>query len=223
MTFYLLSRAFPTYAKKRKMRMSLVDLDHFIAQIGVSAELKEWMKKHRRIDLAGNDFIKELTAEDILDVPEFLSAYKSQNGAALHAVIPEPKYKSGDEQKNPEKYKHQREQYHQALVHYIQANLDSLAGTRCRTEGDRIQIRIGCAYKLNSSGITNSEPCNLRKPISGGHAPTDLNGRAFERASRPDSTGFPISILPRWQATFGCTGTSDNRCAGENRHVNCQI
>jgi hypothetical protein len=128
MTFYLLSRSLSDIRNEVENADAPVDLDHFIAQLSVSAELKEWMKKHRRVDLAGSDFIKELAAEDILDVPEFLTAYKIQNGAALHAVIPEPKFKSGDEQKNPEKYKLQREQYHQALVHYIQANLDSLQG-----------------------------------------------------------------------------------------------
>jgi hypothetical protein len=128
MTFYLLSRSLSDIRNEIENADVTVDLDHFIAQLSVSAELKEWMKKHRRVDLAGSDFTKELTAQDILDVPEFLTAYKIQNGAALHAVFPEPKYKNGDEQKNPEKYKLQREQYHQALLHYIQANMDSLQG-----------------------------------------------------------------------------------------------
>jgi hypothetical protein len=128
MTFYLLSRSLSDIRKEVENADGPVDLDHFIAQLDLSAELKVWMKKHRRVDLAGNDFIKELTADDIIEVPEFLSAYKEQNGAALHAVIPEPKYKNGDEQKNPEKYKLRREQYRQALRRYIQANLDSLQG-----------------------------------------------------------------------------------------------
>ena len=128
MTFYLLSRSLSDIRREVENANALVDFDHFIAQLGVSAEMKEWMKKHHRVDLAGEDFTKELTAADIVDVPEFLAAYKLQNGAALHAVIPEPKYKNGDERKNPEKYKLQKEQYHQALLHYVQANLDSLQG-----------------------------------------------------------------------------------------------
>ena len=128
MTFYLLSRSLSDIRKEVENTEGLVDLDHFITRLEVSAELKEWMKKHRRIDLAGSDFIKDLMPDDVVSVPEFLTAYSSQNGAALHAVIPEPKYKKGDEQKNPEKYKLQREQYRQALRHYIEANLDSLQG-----------------------------------------------------------------------------------------------
>ena len=126
MTFYLLSRSLSDIRKEIENAEGVADLDHFVAQLDVSLELKEWMKKHHRVDLAGRDFTKELSADDIIDVPEFLSAYKDQNGAALHAVLPEPKYKAGDEQKNPEKYKLHQEQYRQSLRRYIQANLDSL-------------------------------------------------------------------------------------------------
>jgi hypothetical protein len=128
MTFYLLSRSLSNIRKEVENTDGLLDLDHFIAQLGVSAQLKEWMKTHRRVDLAGSDFIKQLTADDIIDVPEFLSAYKEQNGAALHAIIPEPKGKKDEEQKNPEKYKLHREQYRQALRNYVQQNLDTLQG-----------------------------------------------------------------------------------------------
>jgi len=128
MTFYLLSRSLSDIRKDVETSDGVVDLDHFIAQLGVSPQLKQWMKDHHRIDLAGSDFTRELTPDDIIDVPEFLSAYTEQNGAAIHAVIPEPKYKKGEEQKDPEKYKLHREQYRQALRRYIQANADSLQG-----------------------------------------------------------------------------------------------
>jgi len=128
MAFYLLSRSLSDIRKEMENAEGVVDLNQFISQLDVSSDLKEWMKKHHRVDLAGSDFIKELAADDIIDVPEFLTAYTEQNGAALHAVIPEPKYKKDEEQKNPEKYKLHREQYRQALRHYIQANLDSLQG-----------------------------------------------------------------------------------------------
>jgi hypothetical protein len=128
MNFYLLSKSLSDIRKEVENTEGIVDLDEFISKLSVSAELKEWMKKHRRVDLAGDDFVKEITAEDILDVPEFLKAYTDQNGAALHAVIPEPKYKKGEQEKNPEKYRLHKKQYRQALRRYIEANLDSLQG-----------------------------------------------------------------------------------------------
>lgn len=128
MTFYLLSRSLSDIRKEVATADSMVDLDHFVAQLDVSVELKDWMTRHRRVDLAGTDFTKQVSPDDVVGVPEFLTAYASQNGAALHAVIPEPKYKKGEEQKNPDKYKQDREQYRQALRRYIQANMDSLEG-----------------------------------------------------------------------------------------------
>jgi hypothetical protein len=128
MTFYLLSRSLSDIRKEVATTDGMVDLDHFVAQLDVSAELKDWISRHRRVDLAGTDFTKEVSPDDVVKVPEFLTAYTSQNGAALHAVIPEPKYKKGEEQKNPEKYRQDREQYRQALRHYIQANMDSIEG-----------------------------------------------------------------------------------------------
>ena len=128
MNFYLLSKSLSDIRKEVESADGIVDLDQFISKLNVSAELREWMKKHHRVDLAGSDFTKELTADDIIDVPEFLSAYTEQNGAALHAVIPEPKYKKGEQEKNPEKYKLHQEQYREALRRYLEANLDSLQG-----------------------------------------------------------------------------------------------
>lgn len=128
MTFYLLSKSVAEIRKQVESAEPPIDLEHFIAQLSVSAELKAWMSKHQRVDLAGNDFVKELTADDIIAVPEFSSAYSDQNGAAVHAGVPEPKFKPGEEQKDPEKYKRQQEQYRQALLRYIRAHPDLMQG-----------------------------------------------------------------------------------------------
>jgi hypothetical protein len=128
MTFYLLSKSLSDIRKEIGSTEDLTDLDHFVEQLDVSAELKSWIKKHRRIDLVGSAFTKELTADDVVGVPEFLNAYMNQNGAALHAAIPAPKYKKGEEQKEPEKYKREQEEYRQALRRFIQINGDSIDG-----------------------------------------------------------------------------------------------
>ena len=130
MTFYLLSKSLSDIRKEAEAAEPFTDLDHFIAQLGVSPELKIWMTKHHQVDLAGVDFVKELTPDDVINVPEFLSAYNDQNGAAVHAGVPEPKYKNGEKEKekDPEKYKRQRDQYQQALHHYIEAHPDLMQG-----------------------------------------------------------------------------------------------
>jgi len=128
MTFYLLSKSLSDIRKEVEDSEPPEDLDHFIAKLGVSPGLKAWMTKHDRVDLAGSVFVKEISADDIIDVPEFLSAYRDQNGAALHEGVPEPKYKNSEEQKDPAKYQRQKEQYRQALRRYIQAHPDLMQG-----------------------------------------------------------------------------------------------
>src|SRR5438445_9533426 len=128
------------------------------------------MKRLRRIDLAGSDFIKDLTPEDMVGVPEFLTAYSSQNGAALHAVIPEPKYKKGDEQKNPEKYKLQREQYRQALpLHSGQPGF--LTRARCRTPGSKSVSALDAASKGTAAPCRTAGPASRANALFGGHSP----------------------------------------------------
>lgn len=178
MAFYLLSRSLSDIRKEIEGTDELVDLDHFIAQLGLSTELKEWMKKHSRIDLAGNGFIKELTADDVIDIPEFLAAYKSQNGSALHTVLPEPKYKSGDEQKNPEKYKLQREQYHEALVHYVQANMDSLQGLDAALRDFNPNLRWIHLQSEHQRHVERRTMQLARTRYLVATAVTDLSGRA---------------------------------------------
>jgi len=127
-SFYLLRKSVSDIRREAELADPGPDLVRFIDALEVSADLKAWMKSHQRIDLAGADFIRQLSSEDILDVPEFFEAYKLQNGSALHAVLPVPKYKKSDEQKNPEKFQRQRERYRQALRQYIEANRDTLDG-----------------------------------------------------------------------------------------------
>lgn len=102
MTFYLLSKSLSDIRKEAEAAEPFTDLDHFISQLGVSPELKIWMTKHHQVDLAGVDFVKELTPDDVINVPEFLTAYNDQNGAAVHSGVPEPKYKNGEKEKDPE-------------------------------------------------------------------------------------------------------------------------
>jgi hypothetical protein len=176
-TFYLLSKGLSDIRKDIVSGEPSLDLDHFVAQLAVSAELKEWMKKHHRVDLAGNDFLKELTAADILDVPEFLTAYKNQNGSALRAGVPEPKFKKGDEQKDPEKYKREHEQYRQALIGYIQAHLEGLQGLDAEFRdtnpyGHWVQLQTEQQRRIDHHAMQLAQTQYLAAT-----ATTDLNGR----------------------------------------------
>ena len=128
LSFFLLRKSMADIRDEAAQSAGMADMDSFVDGLKVSPELKSWMKKHHTVELAGTAFTKQLTPEDIMDVPEFLSAYKTQNGSALGAGVPEPKYKKSEQQTNPEKFKRQHDQYIEAVRRYIQANPDSIDG-----------------------------------------------------------------------------------------------
>ncbi len=127
MTFYLLRKSLTEIRKETEQIEPPTDIEGFIDGLGVSTELKEWMKKHHTVQLAGTDFTKLLTAGDITDIPEFFDAYTKHNGAGF-AGFPAPKYKESDREKNPQKYQRAREEYAQVLRRYVAANPDAVQG-----------------------------------------------------------------------------------------------
>jgi hypothetical protein len=127
--FYLLRKSLAEIRAEAERAEPSTGMDEFIETLKVSTELKVWMKAHHRVDLAGADFTKQLTPEDVVNIPEFLSAYNAQNGGTLTTDFPEPKPpKAGSKPSDNDKYQHQLELRHQALLHYLRANLDSLDG-----------------------------------------------------------------------------------------------
>jgi hypothetical protein len=123
--FYLLRKSVADIRKEAEQAEPPADLDAFVDGLKVSAELKSWMKKHHTVALSGTEFSKQLTADEITAVPEFLEAYTVQNGGSLKAGVPTPKFKESDRQSNPEKYKRDHDQYFQALRRYITAHPES--------------------------------------------------------------------------------------------------
>ncbi|HVB07304.1 MAG TPA: hypothetical protein VNF00_00030, partial [Candidatus Acidoferrales bacterium] len=84
-----------------------------------------WMKKHHTVTLTGEDFQKSLTADDILNVPEFWKAYQVDNRSSNGGGLPSRKYKEKDRTRNPEKYKREVAEYHEKVRKYLAATPDS--------------------------------------------------------------------------------------------------
>ena len=128
MTFYLLSKSMEDIRSEALQLEPAPDFDKFVDGIKESPELKTWMKKHRSVDLAGTDFTKSLTPEEIVDVPEFFDAYMSRNAGFKGVGFPKPKYKEKDKEADPEKYKLAREAYLAAIRKFIGTVPESVDG-----------------------------------------------------------------------------------------------
>jgi hypothetical protein len=123
--FYLLSKSYADIQKEAEAASPAPSLDKFIDSLEVSKELKAWMKTNHRVSLAGEDFTKMLKADDIMNVPEFFSAYTERMVGDRTAGFPTPKYKLEDRAKDPAKYDRLVTQYHDAIRAFIIADPDS--------------------------------------------------------------------------------------------------
>jgi len=74
-TFYVLTKSFEDIKREIEEKSGAPDRQKFIADLKLSPELKEWIKAHDVMDLTLPGLDKQLTADDILHVPEFLYAY----------------------------------------------------------------------------------------------------------------------------------------------------
>ena len=124
--FYLLRKSLADIRADAEQAEPPSDLDGFIESLTVSGELKAWMRKFHTVALAGTEFTKRLTADDITGVPEFLEAYMKHNSASLNAGVPAPKFKESDRLNNPERYKREHAQYLQAIQRHIAARPETL-------------------------------------------------------------------------------------------------
>jgi hypothetical protein len=123
--FYLLSKSYAEIQKEAEAASPAPSLDKFIDSLDVSKELKAWMKTNHRVSLAGEDFTKMLKADDIMDVPEFFTAYTERMVGDRTAGFPTPKYKLEDRAKDPAKYDRLVTQYHDAIRAFVIADPDS--------------------------------------------------------------------------------------------------
>jgi len=128
LTFYLLRKSLADIQKEVEESEPKPELDRFVDSLDVSAPLKAWMKKQRSVELAGTDFIRRLKVDDIFNVPEFYDAYMQRNAGDVAVGFPTPKYREGDQQRNPQKYEKLKQDYHDAIHRWIETNPQSVDG-----------------------------------------------------------------------------------------------
>jgi len=128
LTFYLLRKSVEDIRKEVLQQAPALDLDKFVDGLDLSPELKAWMKKHHSVQLSGGEFVKSLTPDDIVDIPEFIKAYMLHNEAYRGAGFPEPKFTEKEKVSNPKKYQAEKDQYKAAVRKYIAGALSTAEG-----------------------------------------------------------------------------------------------
>ena len=128
LTFYLLRKSLDDIRQEALLLEPPPDLDKFIDSLAVSPKLKTWMKKNHAVQLSGANFAKGLTADDVVDIPEFYNAYMLRNSGYEGTGFPKPKFKLKDEVSNPAKFNEGKAEYKEAVRKFVGTAPESVQG-----------------------------------------------------------------------------------------------
>jgi len=204
--FYLLRKSYEEIGKEAEATFPPADMNAFIEKLELSKEMKAWMKANHCVNLAGGDFIKKLKVADVMDVPEFFSAYVERMSGDQSVAFPSPKYTPADKKKHPEKYDKLVKQYHDAIRLFLTQNPKSTDGIDLALE----EIDPGHKWDaLRSSSLSEMHRHALELAESKylvARTDTDLQGQGFLRGIAPgtywlstlDITADVGDARPRW-------------------------
>jgi len=125
---FLLDKSFEDIQKEADAAYPKESMDDFIDSLDVSKELKDWMKKNHWITFSGVDFIKKITPDDVMNIPEFYKAYMDRNSGDQSSGFPVAKFKDSDKDKDPAKYQKEEDKYKDAVRHYVEMVPESING-----------------------------------------------------------------------------------------------
>jgi hypothetical protein len=176
-TFYVLTKSYAEVVKEIEAQNAPPPRDKFIDDLKISAELKEWLKKHDVFDLMLPGLDKLLTPDDIIHVPEFLLAYQTSNRGGVTSGIPKPKYNDADKTEHPERYKKQMDEYLAALKKFIQTRPETVSGIELEMDSVNPQRKWSQIQAEHKKRILRLAPEIAQKKYLAAKADTDLDGQ----------------------------------------------
>jgi hypothetical protein len=123
----LLRKSFTAIQADAESSVPHPSMDKFIDTLKLSKALIDWMRKNHTVSLTGEEFAKNLTPQEIINIPEFWQAYFEINAGSKAFGFPMPKYDQRDQTRNPAKYQREIDDYHARVTKYILQNPDSKA------------------------------------------------------------------------------------------------
>jgi hypothetical protein len=201
-TFYVLTKSYADIVKEVDAQDAPPSREQFIDKLSCSAQLKNWLKKQEVLDLTSPDLDQLLSADDVMNVPEFFAAYQRANSGGVTPGFPQPKYRDSDKESNADRYQKQKQEYLATIRKFLESHPASVQGVELE--------------------LTNVNPKNLWDRLQGDHrrrvlqlAPdtaqvkylaakveTDLDGRAQISGLGPGSY---------WVSSIGMDAASGDR------------
>jgi hypothetical protein len=177
-TFYVLTKSYGDIVRDVESQEAPPSRERFIADLKVSPQLKDWLRAHDAFDLTAPNLDQLVSADDILQVPEFLLAYQHSNSGGVTAGIPRPRYSEADKTANPGRYQKQREEYFTALKKFIQAHPESVSGMELELGGVNPQYKWAQLQAEHQKRVMQLAPELAQTKYLAAQADTDLDGHA---------------------------------------------
>lgn len=176
--FYLLRKSFSNIQQEAEASVPMPDMEKFIDSQPVSKELRAWMHKHHSVTISGDEFAKNLKAEEILNIPEFWQAYDQMNIGDAKFGFPTPKYKESDKVRDPAKYQREVADYHARVLKYINENPDSKQGMDAELDSIDPSPQWNDKVGARASAIHRTALDWAQSRYLVAQTQTDVNGRA---------------------------------------------
>jgi hypothetical protein len=201
-TFYVLTKSYAEIIKEVEGQDVLPTREEFIDKLTVSPELKKWMKAHNVMDLTSPDLDKVVTADDIIEVPEFFEAYERTNSGGVTMGIPKPKYHETDKTANPEKYQKQKDEFYAATKKFIHTYPATVQGMEMELAGVNPNVQWEKLHVDHKKRIAQMAPDTAQVKYLAGKADTDLDGHAVVGGLAPGKY---------WISSLGMDAASGDR------------
>jgi len=184
-TFYVLSKSYADITDEVERQDKLPTRDEFITGLKVSSQLKTWLKNHDVMDLTQLDVDKLVTSEDIITIPEFLTAYQRSNSGGVTVGLPSPKFKESDKEANPEKYEKARQEYMIAMKKFMDAHPGTISGMELELGAVNPKLAWDKVQYDHKNRVAQRAPEIAQSKFLVGKADTDLEGRAVINGLAP--------------------------------------
>ncbi len=184
-TFYVLSKSYADITAEVDRQDKLPTRDEFISGLKVSPQLKTWLKNHDVMDLTQLDVDKLVTSEDIISIPEFLTAYQRSNSGGVTVGLPSPKFRESDKEANPEKYEKQRQDYMIAMKKFMDAHPGTISGMELELGAVNPKLAWDKLQYDHKNRVAQRAPEIAQSKFLVGKADTDLDGRALINGLAP--------------------------------------
>jgi hypothetical protein len=201
-TLYVLSKSYADITAEVDRQDKLPTRDEFISGLKVSPQLKTWLKNHDVMDLTQLDVDKLVTSDDIIAIPEFLTAYQRSNSGGVTVGLPSPKFRESDKEANPEKYEKLRQDYMIAMKKFMDAHPGTISGMELELGAVNPKLAWDRLLYNHKIRVAQLSPEIAQSKFLVGKADTDLDGHALINGLAPGNY---------WISSLGMDAASGDR------------